>query len=64
MKGLCDRCQHRADSRARCAAHRGQHGIICDPAPRAECKRHEGYGRTPWSKEVCDDYQEIRDARH
>lgn len=30
--------------------------MVCDPAPRAECKDHEGYRREPAGKRSCDDY--------
>lgn len=51
---LCARCFYRADSRRRCVefaqlprAPGVPRGLVCDPAPRAECKRHEGYGHVP-----------------
>jgi len=65
--GLCEGCFHRHDSRRRVEEHiqmkleRGEtppfKGIVCDPAPKAECKDHEGYGvNPPGTKTSCCDY--------
>jgi hypothetical protein len=54
---LCETCQHRFDSIARVVKwrERGSVGMVCDPAPRAECKDHDGYNRSG-TKEFCTDY--------
>jgi len=42
---LCEACRYRAESRRRVEERKGR--PILDPAPRAECKLHEGYGVEP-----------------
>lgn len=64
---LCETCQHRADSIARVnraikefkPSSNDDVCVVCDPAPRAECKRHSGYGHKTESRDVCRDYQPI-----
>ena len=58
---LCFNCVHRRDSITMVAKHiaRGNRGIVLDPAPRHECKEHEGYGRAPKSLETCSDFYSI-----
>jgi hypothetical protein len=56
-KGLCETCRHRDES-IECVRkwrERGGKGIVCDPAPRVQCKDHEGYGREG-TREYCQDY--------
>lgn len=64
---LCEKCQHRADSRARVAEFQlinmdriaaGEPVRVCDPAPKYECKLHDGYGGPNESRERRDDYKE------
>lgn len=56
-KGLCEGCKHRAESidRVKKWQERGSHGMVCDPAPKVECKDHDGYGREG-SRTYCDDF--------
>ena len=64
---LCERCQHRSDSRARVQEFikiqisHGESppfaGMVCDPAPKHECKVHEGYGRPVESRAECRDFE-------
>ncbi len=66
-KGLCEKCFHRQDSRKRVERYiqvrldRGESppfkGIVNDIAPRAECKRHEGYGHTVETITQCWDFR-------
>jgi len=64
---LCETCQHRADSIARVIraledfkpTNDSDVCMVCDPAPKAECKRHPGYGHKTESRDVCRDYQPI-----
>ena len=55
---LCGTCRHRAESieRVKKWQERGGKGMCCDPAPRAECKDHEGYYRAVGTKYFCRDY--------
>lgn len=57
--GLCDRCRHRADSIANCKEYlaTGKTGMICDPAPKYECKQHKLYGREDYQKKACSDFE-------
>jgi hypothetical protein len=56
---LCLTCRHRADSKRRVAAARarGYLGLVADPTPRDECKRHAEYGEPEKSREECGDYR-------
>lgn len=56
-KGICDSCKHRADSieNVKKWRERGGEGMVCDPAPKVECKDHEGYGRYA-TKISCRDF--------
>lgn len=56
--GLCETCRHRADSIANVTRWRskGARGMPCDPAPKVECKEHEGYGLSG-SRKFCEDYK-------
>jgi hypothetical protein len=60
--GLCETCRHRAESMERVQGwlSRGAEarGLPCDPTPRAECKDHEGYGRSG-TKTECRDYEKL-----
>lgn len=53
---LCFTCKYRAESIERCRKWSGV-GMVADPAPKAECKRHEGYGHPVESRDVCRDYE-------
>jgi len=62
-KGLCESCKYRAESIK--AAHKfivrgglqDPNSIVCDPAPKAECKHHRWYGyHEDESKSFCRDY--------
>lgn len=56
---LCERCQCRSNSRAnaRWWSESGCLGVPIDPAPRHECKDHEGYGiDPPRSRVECRDF--------
>ncbi|MDP3909667.1 MAG: hypothetical protein Q8Q14_04695 [Gemmatimonadales bacterium] len=37
----------------------GGKGLVCDPAPRVECKDHEGYDSDGWGREQCDDFEAL-----
>lgn len=56
--GLCETCKHRAESIKNVLRwlKKGGHGLPCDPAPKAECKYHEGYGRENETRTNCRDY--------
>lgn len=56
--GLCNKCHFRADSRKR-AADATVGNPILDPAPRAECKRHEGYGHPLINLTECWDFVRV-----
>lgn len=70
---LCERCRHRAESRARVAQYLDMHetrgttpgatgGMICDPAPKAECKYHQGYNYlNSGNRAACQDFQDLLD---
>ena len=60
MKDICFSCRHRVDSIKRVVdwRNRGGKGMVCDPAPKAECKRHNGYtGNDDETREYCQDYR-------
>lgn len=63
--GLCETCRHRADSIAKVARWRakGAQGMPCDPAPKVECKDHEGYGLSG-SRKFCEDYEANLECSH
>jgi hypothetical protein len=60
VKDPCFSCQHRVDSIARVKRYRERNpeggGMVCDPAPKYECKRHSGYGMKDETKIECRDY--------
>lgn len=56
---LCSRCIHRAASIERMDMWKleGARGIVSDPAPKAECKQHKGYGVHPEGQRlICGDF--------
>ena len=56
---LCYSCKYRAESIERCRKWSGV-GMVCDPTPKSECKRHEGYGHPVESRDVCRDFVELK----
>lgn len=69
---LCERCVERHRSRLNCiragertiermrkGANVESLGIISDPAPKHECKRHEGYQDCAETREVCRDFEAL-----
>lgn len=58
--GLCDDCQHRANSQKAVAEYMQRNpeggGLVNDIAPKAECKLHRGYGRPIENKGACRDF--------
>ncbi len=72
--GLCNHCFYRKDSRRRVEEYvqmrfaLGQKppftGMVNDPSPRAECKRHEGYNVDPAETKVeCSDFVPVEMTR-
>jgi len=70
---LCYHCKHRRLSQERvqifiqAAIARGDtppyRGMVADPTPKAECKRHEGYGYRVESRDVCGDFEEDNNGK-
>lgn len=59
---LCSRCMYRKESIEAMAQWKAANydGMLCDPAPKAECKRHRGYGvRPPETRAKCRDFKPV-----
>ncbi len=61
IKDLCEQCYYREQSRRNCREflkiNPDGKGMVCDPAPKVECKDHELYGREVKNKIVCWDFR-------
>ena len=63
VENLCDWCLHRQKS-LNCVEefmkqNPNEKGFVCDPAPKAECKWHTGYGHSSnYQKTRCRDFAE------
>jgi len=64
MEDLCEQCYYREKSRQACEEalkiNPSDDGIVCDPAPRAECKEHKLYGKEIKNKIVCEDFRLLK----
>ena len=59
---LCSNCVYRAESLTRYRMHidEGKSGLMCNPAPKAECNWHTLAGESVnYEKRSCPDYMEI-----
>jgi len=64
-KALCKTCFYRNDSIRRVKEYIKRNpageGMVCDPAPKAECKWHTLYGEEEnYQKTACFDYKELK----
>ncbi len=64
MKGLCDSCQNRKNSKITVQeAIDNGYEYSCDPAPKAECKWHNLYGHAnEFQKINCTDFKPLEDT--